>query len=87
VSRHENVSLVGPTGVSEGWLACALARADGSVRNLLARLSRVNVLVVDDLAMAQMPEAERRGFWKVCEERYHTRSTILTSQVLNSLVA
>jgi len=60
----------------------ALAHADGSVRNLLARLSRVDVLVVDDWAMAPMQETERRGFWEICEGRYQTRSTILTSQVL-----
>ncbi len=59
----------------------ALARADGSQRNLLARLSRVDVLVVDDWAMAPMQESERRDFWEICEERYQTRSTILTSQV------
>jgi DNA replication protein DnaC len=77
VSRHENIFLVGPTGVGKSWLACALAqktcrdgylvlytraaelfrdlalalaRVDGSQRNLLARLSRVDVLVVDDWA-------------------------------------
>ena len=26
-------------------------------------------------------ESERRDFWEICEERYQTRSTILTSQV------
>jgi DNA replication protein DnaC len=37
--------------------------------------------VVDDWAMAPMQESERRDFWEICEERYQTRSTILTSQV------
>ena len=59
----------------------ALARADGSLRNLLTRLSRVDVLIVDDWAMAPMQEAERRDFWEIAEERYQSRSTILTSQV------
>jgi DNA replication protein DnaC len=48
---------------------------------VLARLSRVDVLVVDDWAMAPMQESERRDFWEICDERYQTRSTILTSQV------
>jgi DNA replication protein DnaC len=26
-------------------------------------------------------ETERRDFWEICEERYQTRSTILTSQL------
>jgi len=59
----------------------AMARADGSLRNLLAKLARVDVLVVDDWAMTPLSETERRDFWEICEERYQARSTILTSQV------
>ena len=59
----------------------ALARADGSLRNMLARLTRVDVLVIDDWAMAPMTETERRDFWEICEDRYQARSTILTSQL------
>ena len=58
-----------------------IARADGSLRNLLARLSRIDVLVLDDWAMAPLTEAERRDFWEICEDRYQTRSTVLTSQL------
>ena len=39
-----------------------LARADGSLRQLLRRLNRIDVLVVDDWAMAPMAESERRDF-------------------------
>jgi len=42
----------------------SLARADGSLRTLLARLARLHVLVVDDWAMAPLAEAERRDFLK-----------------------
>ena len=59
----------------------AMARADGSLRNLLTRLARTDVLVVDDWAMSPLSETERRDFWEICEDRYQTRSTILTSQV------
>ena len=59
----------------------AIAHADGSLRNLLARFSRVDVLVVDDWAMAPLNESERRDFWEICEERYQEHSTILTSQL------
>lgn len=106
VERHENIFIVGPTGVGKSYLASALAqkacrdghvvyyaraaalfrdlalaRADGSLRQLLARLERNDVLVVDDWAMAPMSEAERRDFWEICEDRCQARSTILTSQV------
>jgi len=106
VGTHENVFVLGPTGVGKSFVACALAqkacrdgysafytraqalfrdlamaRADGSLRSLLARLSRIDVLVIDDWAMAPLSEPERRDFWEICEDRYQTRSTILTSQL------
>ena len=58
-----------------------LARADGSLRSLLARLARIDVLVIDDWAMAPFTEVERRDFWEICEDRYQVRSLILTSQL------
>jgi DNA replication protein DnaC len=59
----------------------ALARADGSLRHFLARLGRIDVLVIDDWAMALLNENERREVWEICEDRYQTRSTVLTSQL------
>jgi len=37
--------------------------------------------VIDDWALASLSEPERRDFWEICEDRYHVRSTILTSQL------
>ena len=48
---------------------------------MLTRLSRIDVLVIDDWAMAPLAETERRDFWEICEDRYQARSTILTSQL------
>ena len=59
----------------------AIARADGSLRLFLARLSRIQVLIIDDWAMAPLSEPERREFWEICEDRYQVRSMILTSQL------
>jgi len=59
----------------------AVARADGSLPYLLARFSRMEVLVIDDWARAPMNEVERRDFWEICEDRYQTRSMVLTSQL------
>jgi len=59
----------------------ALARADGSLRNFLLRLSKVDVLVVDDWAMTPLSESEARDFWEICEDRSQTRSLVLTSQM------
>ena len=59
----------------------SMARADGSLRQLLKRLNRIDVLVIDDWAMAPMAEPERRDFWEIAEDRYQTRSMILTAQL------
>jgi len=39
------------------------------LRNFLTRLGRIDVLVIDDWV------------WEICEDRYQTRCTILTSQL------
>ena len=59
----------------------AVARADGSHAKLLDRLSRVDLLIVDDWAMAPLTEAERRDFLEICDGRYQVHSTLLTSQL------
>jgi DNA replication protein DnaC len=59
----------------------ALAHADGSFGRLLRRLAQTDVLVIDDWAMAPLNETERRDFLEICDDRYQTRSTILTSQI------
>lgn len=59
----------------------AVARADGSHSKLLDRFRRVDLLVVDDWAMAPMTDTERRDFLEICDARYQTRSTLLTSQL------
>jgi DNA replication protein DnaC len=41
----------------------------------------VEVLFIDDFAMAPMSDPERRDFLEICEDRYQLRSTILTSQL------
>ena len=59
-----------------------LGRADGSYAKRLRALAQVvDVLIVDDWAMAPMAEVERRAFLEICDERYLTRSTLLTSQL------
>jgi len=58
-----------------------LGRADGSYGKKLRTLAQVDVLIIDDWAMAPMAEAERRAFLEICDERYLTKSTLLTSQL------
>ncbi len=58
-----------------------LARADGTYRRLLAKLAKLDVLVIDDWGLAPVGEQERRDLLEVLEDRYATRSTIMTSQL------
>ena len=58
-----------------------VARADGSLGRVLETIARVDVLVVDDFAMAPLNEQERRDFLEILDDRYNRRSTILTSQL------
>ena len=94
-AKHENIFVLGPTGVGKSFVACALAQKacrdgysallcpravavprsrDGSGRRQSApsagTLSRIDVLVIDDWAMAPLSEPERRDFWEICEDRY-----------------
>jgi DNA replication protein DnaC len=59
----------------------AAARADGSIGQFLLKLARIDVLVLDDFAMAPLKDHERRDFLEICDDRYQRRSTILTSQL------
>ena len=58
-----------------------LARADGSYTKKLRALTQVDALIVDDWAMAPLLDAERRAFLEICDERYGTKATLLTSQL------
>ena len=57
------------------------ARGEGALTRLLTKLARIDVLGVDDFAIAPMSELERRDFLDLCADRYRLRSTVLTSQL------
>lgn len=65
----------------ELFRSLATSRADGTHSRLLYHLGRIDLLVVDDFCMAPMTDAERRDFLEICDARYQTRSTLLTSQL------
>jgi DNA replication protein DnaC len=106
VRQHQNLLLIGPTGIGKTWLGCALAQkacrdgftilhkrsaelfrdlavahVDGSFGRQLTKLSRIDILVLDDFAMAPLKDGERRDFLELCDDRYQRRSIILTSQL------
>lgn len=58
-----------------------LARADGSYSRLLAKLARMDVLVLDDWGLAPLGDPERRDVLEILEDRYGVHATIVTSQL------
>jgi len=58
-----------------------VAHADGSYARLLARLAKIDVLVLEDWGLAPLKEMERRDLLEIVEDRYGHRSTIITSQL------
>lgn len=59
----------------------ALAHADGSYTTLLARLARIDVLVLDDWGLASLKDSQRQDLLEVLEDRDGNRSTVITSQL------
>ena len=58
-----------------------LARADGRYPKLMKALAKAELLILDDLAMAPMSDAQRRDLLEIVDDRYQRRSTIVTSQI------
>jgi DNA replication protein DnaC len=90
VRNHENIFVLGPTGVGKSFIALALAQKacrDGYSALYLraAALLRELALARADGSLrhflARLNESERREVWEICEDRYQTRSTIFTSQL------
>lgn len=58
-----------------------IGRSDGSHAMQLQRLSRVDLLVLDDWGLHAFGDLERRDLYEILEERYSLRSTIVMSQL------
>lgn len=55
--------------------------ADRSSRKLLDRLSRVDVLVVDEMGYLNLRPEQTNIFFKLMEERYRRKATIITTNL------
>jgi len=53
---------------------------DGSHLKALARLSRVQLLIIDDFLLTPLSDWERRDMLEIVEDRYQSGATVITSQ-------
>jgi DNA replication protein DnaC len=58
-----------------------LCQADGSFRKRLASIAKIQLLVIDDFAIAPIGPRERSDLLELLDDRAGTRSTIVTSQL------
>ena len=58
-----------------------MAHGDGSFGRRLAQLARIDLLVLDDFAIAPLAAGERNDLLELLDDRVGTRSTLITSQL------
>ena len=58
-----------------------VAHGDGSFGRRLAQLAKLDLLILDDFALAPVTAAERNDLLELLDDRVGTRSTLITSQL------
>jgi len=61
-----------------------IAKGDGRYRTLLATLQRMDVLILDDWGVTPLTDSNRRDLLELLDDRYASRSTLITSQLPTS---
>jgi DNA replication protein DnaC len=83
---------LGHKACREGFSVCYLrlprlletlgvGRGDGRYAKLLDALARVDLLLLDDWAMAPLTDEQRRDLFEILEDRYGRKATIVASQL------
>jgi DNA replication protein DnaC len=85
-------AALGHKACMEGFSACylrlprlfqelAIARGDGRYLKLIQKLSKSQVLILDDWGIAPMDDAHRRDLLEILDDRHQRASTVVTSQL------
>ncbi|WP_352974825.1 ATP-binding protein [Mesorhizobium sp. M1142] len=59
----------------------ALARLDGRFPRLIDKLTRVQLLILDDFGTHSLTDQQRFHVFKIIEEHYRRKWTLITAQV------
>jgi DNA replication protein DnaC len=57
-----------------------ISRADGTYLKVLKKLSRIDLLIMDDWGLSDFSDSARRDILEIFEDRYNVRSTIIATQ-------
>jgi DNA replication protein DnaC len=57
-----------------------IGRADGSYKKQLEKLSRTELLIIDDWGMSPLSDLAKRDILEIMEDRHNVRSTIIITQ-------
>lgn len=63
------------------WNDLKIAKASGDYANWLSKLAKIDVLILDDWGVVRPDEEQRRDLLEIIDDRYQSRSTIITSQL------
>lgn len=59
----------------------SLARVDGTLNRVFHKMSKTDVLIIDDWGLNKLTTEQRRDMLELMEDRYDLKSTIITSQL------
>jgi DNA replication protein DnaC len=106
INTHQNLFIVGATGLGKTFIACALAnkacrlgrralyikaadlvtnlllaRADGSFASYARKLSKFDLLIIDEWLRSPLSEQQAREVLDLVDNRYGNQSIIFVSQL------
>ncbi len=61
--------------------ALTIAHGDGRYPRVLEQLAKTDLLIIDDFALDTLTHTQRTDFLELMEDRYGTRSSLVTSQL------
>lgn len=59
----------------------AKSKAEGSLPNLIRRIAKAELVILDDWGLVPLPESDRHAVLEIMEDRFGLGSTLITSQL------
>ena len=62
-------------------LRLKMARMEGTIRGLLQKLAKTNILILDDFGLTRLEHQQQLDFMEIFEDRHSNQATIIVSQL------